>query len=65
MPAEQIELSYDLAMMALADYLSREQDAATTIDRFTRILDLPWLLRNDCRPPGAGHARVSSKSMTW
>ncbi|MFK4724886.1 putative iron-regulated protein [Bradyrhizobium niftali] len=38
-PAEQIEQSYDLAMMALADYLTREQDAETTIDRLLRILD--------------------------
>jgi hypothetical protein len=26
-------------MIALADYLTREQDAATTIDRLLRILD--------------------------
>ncbi|MCK1714248.1 MULTISPECIES: hypothetical protein [unclassified Bradyrhizobium] len=38
-PAEQIEQSYDLAMIALADYLTREQDAATTVDRLLRILD--------------------------
>ncbi|MET4297165.1 hypothetical protein ABIB06_007838 [Bradyrhizobium sp. LB8.2] len=38
-PAEQIEQSYDLAMMALADYLTRERDAAETIDRLIRILD--------------------------
>lgn len=38
-PAEQIEQSYALAMTALADYLTREQDAATTIDRLLRILD--------------------------
>ncbi|MET4319208.1 hypothetical protein [Bradyrhizobium sp. RT5a] len=38
-PAEQIEQSYDLAMMALADYLARERDAAETIDRLIRILD--------------------------
>jgi hypothetical protein len=38
-PAEQIEQSYDLAMIALADYLTREDDAATTVDRLLRILD--------------------------
>lgn len=38
-PAEQIEQSYDDAMKALADYLTREDDAATTIDRLLRILD--------------------------
>lgn len=37
--AEQIEQSYDLAMTALADYLTQEQDAATTVDRLIRILD--------------------------
>jgi hypothetical protein len=31
--------SYDLAMMALAYYLTRERDAATTINRLVRILD--------------------------
>jgi hypothetical protein len=35
-PAEQI---YDLAMIALADYLTHDEDAATTIDRLLRILD--------------------------
>ncbi|MCK1414832.1 hypothetical protein IVB55_18000 [Bradyrhizobium sp. CW4] len=38
-PAEQIEQSYDEAMVAIADYLTREQDAAATIDRLIRILD--------------------------
>ena len=38
-PAEQVEQSYDLAMMALADYLAREQDAEATIDRLLCILD--------------------------
>lgn len=38
-PAEHIEQSYDLAMMALADYLTRERDAAATIDTLIRILD--------------------------
>jgi hypothetical protein len=38
-PAEQIEQSYDDAMIALGDYLTREQDAVTTIDRLLRILD--------------------------
>ncbi|WP_409187597.1 hypothetical protein [Bradyrhizobium sp. RDM4] len=38
-PAEKIEQSYDLAMIALADYLSREHDAAATVDRLMRILD--------------------------
>ncbi|WP_314961477.1 hypothetical protein [Bradyrhizobium cosmicum] len=38
-PAEQIEQSYDEAMVALADYLTRERDAAATIDRLIRILD--------------------------
>lgn len=38
-PAEHIHASYNLAMVALADYLAREQDAATTIDRLLRILD--------------------------
>lgn len=38
-PAEQIEQSYDLAMMALVDYLMPDQDAASTIDRLIRILD--------------------------
>ncbi|MCK1712673.1 MULTISPECIES: hypothetical protein [unclassified Bradyrhizobium] len=38
-PAEQIEQAYDLAMIALADYLTHERDAATTIDRLLRILD--------------------------
>ncbi|TWI07887.1 hypothetical protein LPJ38_03140 [Bradyrhizobium daqingense] len=38
-PAEQIEQSYDLAMVALADYLTRDQDAAATIDRLLSILD--------------------------
>jgi hypothetical protein len=31
-PAEQIEQSYDDAMKALADYLTREDDTATTVD---------------------------------
>jgi hypothetical protein len=38
-PAEQIEQSYDHAMMALADYLTRERDAEATVDRLLRILD--------------------------
>ncbi|MCK1288578.1 hypothetical protein IVB41_32230 [Bradyrhizobium sp. 44] len=38
-PAEQIEQSYDLAMMALADYLTDERDAAATVARLMRILD--------------------------
>ncbi|MGY4433136.1 tRNA isopentenyl-2-thiomethyl-A-37 hydroxylase MiaE [Bradyrhizobium sp. F1.13.1] len=38
-PAEQIEQAYDLAMVALADYLTRERDAAATIDRLIRVLD--------------------------
>lgn len=38
-PAEQIEQSYDLAMIALADYLAHERDATATIDRLLRILD--------------------------
>lgn len=37
--AEQIEQSYDLAMMALADYLTHERDAAATVDALIRILD--------------------------
>lgn len=38
-PAEQIEQSYDLAMMALADYLTHERDATATVDTLIRILD--------------------------
>ena len=38
-PAEQIEQIYDLAKMALADYLTQERDAKTTIDALIRILD--------------------------
>ncbi|MCK1489079.1 hypothetical protein IVB14_01105 [Bradyrhizobium sp. 180] len=38
-PAEQIEQSYDDTMKALADYLTRERDAATTINRLIQILD--------------------------
>ncbi|MCK1577007.1 hypothetical protein [Bradyrhizobium sp. 174] len=38
-PAEQIEQSYDDAMIALADYLTRDCDAETTVDRLLRILD--------------------------
>lgn len=38
-PAEQIEQSYDLAMMALADYLTQERDATATVDALIRILD--------------------------
>ena len=38
-PAEKIEQSYDLAMMALADYLTHERDAAATVERLIRILD--------------------------
>lgn len=38
-PAEQIEQSYDLAMMALADYLTHERDATATVDALIRILD--------------------------
>ncbi|RQH15693.1 hypothetical protein [Bradyrhizobium sp. RP6] len=37
--AEQIEQSYNLAMMALADYLTHERDAAATVERLIRILD--------------------------
>ncbi|MCK1525694.1 hypothetical protein ABIB75_000862 [Bradyrhizobium sp. GM2.2] len=38
-PAEKIEQSYDDAMIALADYLTRDCDAGTTVDRLLRILD--------------------------
>lgn len=38
-PAEKIEQTYDLAMIALADYLTRDCDAETTVDRLLRILD--------------------------
>ncbi|WP_027520160.1 hypothetical protein AB8Z38_30425 [Bradyrhizobium sp. LLZ17] len=38
-PAERIEQSYDLAMIALADCLTQERDAAATVDRLIRILD--------------------------
>ena len=38
-PAEQIEQSYDRAMIALSDYLTHERDAEATIDRLIRILD--------------------------
>ncbi|PDT68563.1 hypothetical protein CO683_15215 [Bradyrhizobium ottawaense] len=38
-PAEQIEQSYDLAMIALADYFTHERDAAATVDALIRILD--------------------------
>lgn len=38
-PAEQIEQSYDLALMALADYFTHERDAVATVDRLIRILD--------------------------
>lgn len=38
-PAEQIEQSYVDPMIALGDYLTREQDAVTTVDRLLRILD--------------------------
>ncbi|SDK01653.1 hypothetical protein SAMN05216338_108017 [Bradyrhizobium sp. Rc2d] len=37
--AEQIEQSYDLAMMALADYLMHERDAVATVATLIRILD--------------------------
>ncbi|MCA1552289.1 hypothetical protein I6F36_36575 [Bradyrhizobium sp. BRP19] len=37
--AEQIEQSYDLAMMALADYLTHERDAEATLKALIRILD--------------------------
>ncbi|UPK12846.1 hypothetical protein IVA93_07395 [Bradyrhizobium sp. 155] len=37
-PAEKIEQSYEDAMIALADYLTRDCDAGTTVDRL-RILD--------------------------
>ena len=37
--AEQTEQSYALAMMALADYLTHERDAAATVDALIRILD--------------------------
>ncbi|MCK1337697.1 hypothetical protein IVB38_17100 [Bradyrhizobium sp. 38] len=42
-PAEQIEQSYDLAMMAFADYLTHERDAPATVDRLIAILDLDSL----------------------
>ncbi|UPJ29741.1 hypothetical protein [Bradyrhizobium sp. CW1] len=38
-PAEKIEQSYDRAMMALADYLTHQHDAAATVDRLIGILD--------------------------
>lgn len=38
-PAEKIEQTYDLAMITLADYLTRDCDAETTVDRLLRILD--------------------------
>ncbi|MET4372547.1 hypothetical protein ABIA99_005256 [Bradyrhizobium sp. LB12.1] len=38
-PAEKIEQTYDLAMIALADYLTRDCDAETTVARLLRILD--------------------------
>ncbi|MBR0986071.1 hypothetical protein [Bradyrhizobium liaoningense] len=38
-PAEQIEQCYDLAMMALADYLTHQRDAIETVDTLLRILD--------------------------
>lgn len=38
-PAEQIEQSYNRSMVALANYLAREQDAAGTIDQLLLILD--------------------------
>lgn len=38
-PAEQIEQSYDLAMRALADYLTQDHDAAATVATLMRILD--------------------------
>lgn len=38
-PAEKIEQTYDLAMIELADYLTRDCDAETTIDRLLCILD--------------------------
>lgn len=31
-PAEQIEQSYDLTMMALADYVTRERDARAAVE---------------------------------
>lgn len=31
--------SYDLTMMALADYLTHERDAVATVDALMRILD--------------------------
>lgn len=37
--AEEIEQSYDDAMNALANYLTREDDAQTTVDRLLRFLD--------------------------
>ncbi|MCK1498927.1 hypothetical protein [Bradyrhizobium sp. 188] len=54
-PAEQIEQSYDLAMM-VADYLTRERDAAATIDRLIRILDRDGL--RDAITEVLVHARV-------
>ncbi|MFC7698345.1 hypothetical protein ACFQX9_16740 [Bradyrhizobium sp. GCM10028915] len=38
-PAEQIEQSYDLAMMAIADYLTKEHDTATIIHWLIQIFD--------------------------
>ncbi|MBW5440096.1 hypothetical protein FXB41_36665 [Bradyrhizobium canariense] len=38
-PAEQIEQSYDEAMIALADYLTHQRDATATVDALIRILD--------------------------
>lgn len=38
-PAEQIEQSYELAMRALEDYLTRERDAKSTVVRLIAILD--------------------------
>jgi hypothetical protein len=37
--AEQIELSYDLAMTALADYLTQQRDPVATVDTLIRLLD--------------------------
>ncbi|OPY94283.1 hypothetical protein A5906_14625 [Bradyrhizobium sacchari] len=38
-PAEQIEQSYDLAMMALADHPTRERDAEAMVGVLIGILD--------------------------
>ncbi|WP_409188730.1 hypothetical protein [Bradyrhizobium sp. RDM4] len=59
-PAERIEQSYDLAMIALADYLTRERDAAATVDRLIRILDRDSL--REAITEVLVHARVHPRS---